>query len=42
MGVGWAMGGFDGLLSLRYIHSLEIIGPDGGLADERAAEYPVR
>ena len=34
MGVGWAMGGFDGLLSLRYIHSLKIIGPDGGLTDE--------
>ncbi len=34
MGVGWAMGGFDGLLSLRYIHSLKIVGPDGGLTDE--------
>jgi outer membrane receptor protein involved in Fe transport len=34
LGVGWAMGGFDGLLSLRYIHSLQIIGPDGGLTDE--------
>ncbi|WP_129640947.1 TonB-dependent receptor plug domain-containing protein [Peristeroidobacter agariperforans] len=34
MGIGWALGGFDGLVSLRYIHSLEIIGPDGGLTDE--------
>lgn len=34
LGVGWALGGFDGLLSLRYIHSLQIIGPDGGLTDE--------
>jgi len=38
MGVGWAMGGFDGLLTLRYIHSLKIIGPDGGLADEPPLE----
>lgn len=34
LGVGWAMGGFDGLLSMRYIHSLDIVGPDGGLTDE--------
>lgn len=34
LGVGWSMGGFDGLVSLRYIHSLKIIGPDGGLTDE--------
>ncbi|MFC4309561.1 TonB-dependent receptor plug domain-containing protein [Steroidobacter flavus] len=38
MGVGWAMGGFDGLLSLRYIHSFKIIGPDGGLSDEPPLE----
>jgi iron complex outermembrane receptor protein len=34
LGVGWALGGFDGLLTMRYIHSLDIIGPDGGLTDE--------
>jgi outer membrane receptor protein involved in Fe transport len=38
MGVGWAMGGFDGLLTLRYIHSLKINGPDGGLTDEPPLE----
>ncbi|MDY6945648.1 MAG: TonB-dependent receptor [Pseudomonadota bacterium] len=30
LGVGWAMGGFDGLLTLRYIHSLQVLEPDGG------------
>jgi len=34
MGVGWAMGGFDGLLSLRYIHSYKVINPDGYEVDE--------
>jgi outer membrane receptor protein involved in Fe transport len=34
LGVGWALGGFDGLVTLRYIDSLKIIGPDGGLTDE--------
>jgi iron complex outermembrane receptor protein len=34
LGIGWAMGGFDGLVSLRYIHSLQIDGPDGGLVGE--------
>ncbi|GFE78997.1 TonB-dependent receptor [Steroidobacter agaridevorans] len=29
MGIGWAMGGFDGLLSVRYIHSLQVNDPDG-------------
>jgi iron complex outermembrane receptor protein len=29
MGIGWAMGGFDGLLTLRYIHSLQVNDPDG-------------
>jgi outer membrane receptor protein involved in Fe transport len=29
LGIGWAMGGFDGLLSVRYIHSLEVKDPDG-------------
>lgn len=29
LGVGWAMGGFDGLLSVRYIHSLQVNDPDG-------------
>jgi len=29
LGVGWAMGGFDGLLTLRYIHSLQVNDPDG-------------
>jgi iron complex outermembrane recepter protein len=29
MGVGWTMGGFDGLLSVRYIHSLQVNDPDG-------------
>ncbi len=38
MGLGWAMGGFDGLLTLRYIHSLKINGPDGGLTDEPPLE----
>jgi outer membrane receptor protein involved in Fe transport len=38
MGIGWAMGGFDGLLTLRYIHSLEIDGPDGGLTGEPPLE----
>lgn len=33
MGVGWALGGFDGLLSLRYIHSLEVLEPSGGDVD---------
>lgn len=38
MGIGWAMGGFDGLLSFRYVHSLRIDGPDGGLTDEAPLE----
>ena len=38
MGVGWGLGGFDGLLTVRYIHSLKIIGPDGGLTDEPPLE----
>jgi outer membrane receptor protein involved in Fe transport len=38
MGIGWAMGGLDGLVTLRYIHSLEIPGPDGGLIDEPPLE----
>jgi iron complex outermembrane recepter protein len=29
MGIGWAMGGFDGLLTVRYIHSLQVNDPDG-------------
>jgi outer membrane receptor protein involved in Fe transport len=29
LGLGWAMGGFDGLLTVRYVHSLDIIDPDG-------------
>jgi len=31
LGLGWAMGGFDGLLTLRYIHSLQINDPDGAI-----------
>jgi iron complex outermembrane receptor protein len=38
MGVGWAMGGFDGLLTVRYIHSLKVNGPDGLLVDEPPLE----
>ena len=38
LGVGWAMGGFDGLLTMRYIHSLKIIDPDGGLVGEPPLE----
>jgi iron complex outermembrane receptor protein len=34
LGIGWALGGFDGLVSLRYIHSLQVNEPDGGLTDE--------
>lgn len=29
LALGWAMGGFDGLLTARYIHSLEVLDPDG-------------
>jgi outer membrane receptor protein involved in Fe transport len=38
LGIGWALGGFDGLVSLRYIHSLRVDGPDGGLTDEPPLE----
>ncbi|MBL8271355.1 TonB-dependent receptor plug domain-containing protein [Steroidobacter sp.] len=38
LGIGWAMGGFDGLVTLRYIHSLRVDGPDGGLTDEPPLE----
>lgn len=31
LGVGWAMGGFDGLLTVRYIHSLQVNDPDGAI-----------
>jgi iron complex outermembrane recepter protein len=33
LGVGWAMGGFDGLVTLRYIHSLQVNDPDGLIED---------
>jgi outer membrane receptor protein involved in Fe transport len=29
LGVGWAMGSLDGLLTVRYIHSLQVNDPDG-------------
>jgi outer membrane receptor protein involved in Fe transport len=29
LGVGWKMAGFDGLLTSRYIHSIEVVDPDG-------------
>ena len=29
-GVGWSLGSFDGLLSMRYIHKLKIVDADGG------------
>jgi iron complex outermembrane receptor protein len=29
LGVGWALGGFDGLLTLRYISKLQVNDPDG-------------
>jgi outer membrane receptor protein involved in Fe transport len=29
LGFGWSMAGFDGLLTVRYIDSVEIIDPDG-------------
>ena len=38
MGIGYALGGVDGLVTLRYIHSLKIPGPDGGLTDEAPLE----
>lgn len=38
LGIGWALGGFDGLVSVRYIHSLKVNGPDGGLTDEGPLE----
>jgi hypothetical protein len=40
MGVGWALGGFDGLLTVRYIHSLDVNEPDGGLVGEPPLEIP--
>lgn len=33
MGVGWALGSFDGLLTLRYIHSLQVLEPSGGTVE---------
>jgi iron complex outermembrane receptor protein len=42
LGVGWAMGGFDGLLTLRYIHSLKVIEPDAGLVGEPPLEVSSR
>lgn len=38
LGIGWAMGGLDGLVTVRYIHSLQVNGPDGGLVDEPPLE----
>ncbi|HEY0943182.1 MAG TPA: TonB-dependent receptor [Steroidobacter sp.] len=38
LGVGWAMGGFDGLLTLRYIDNLKVNDPDGLLVDEPPLE----
>jgi outer membrane receptor protein involved in Fe transport len=38
LGVGWAMGGFDGLLTLRYIHSLQVNDPDGLIEDAPALQ----
>lgn len=34
LGVGWALGGFDGLLSLRYIGSLQLLEPSAGTVTE--------
>jgi len=42
LGVGWALGGFDGLLTLRYIHSLKVNDPDGGLIGEPPLEISSR
>jgi iron complex outermembrane receptor protein len=30
LGLGWSMGGFDGLLAARYIHKIELPNADGG------------
>ena len=30
LGVGWSLQNFEGLLSARYIHRIELLGPDGG------------
>lgn len=38
LSVGWAMGAFDGLLSLRYIHSMQVNEPDGLLENEPPLE----
>lgn len=33
LGIGWAFRNFDGLLSARYVHSLEVLDPDGAIPD---------
>jgi iron complex outermembrane receptor protein len=30
LGMGWSLGGFDGLLTARYIHKIELLNPDAG------------
>lgn len=40
LGVGWAWRGFDGLLTARYVHSLELRQPDGALPDAPPLDVP--
>lgn len=38
--VGWAMEGFSGLLSARYIHSLQLLDPDGAPGIQPPLDVP--
>jgi outer membrane receptor protein involved in Fe transport len=40
MGLGWKFQGFDGLLTARYIHNLELKDPDGAIPDAPALQIP--
>lgn len=38
--LGWAMGDFDGLLTVRYIHSLQVLDPDGAPGVDPPLDIP--
>ena len=40
LGVGWKHLGFDALMTLRYIHSLEVRDPDGVIPDAPPLQIP--
>jgi outer membrane receptor protein involved in Fe transport len=40
LGIGWALAGFDGLVSVRYIGDLQVTDPDGGIPDAPALKVP--